>query len=785
MEIAEVSPTYFRPMLGSLINAMNQITSAKSLEDATRQAAVEIVATIAEAAPGMIRKLPGFLDSFLPVLLDMMCETEDDPSWYQRTENTNEDEDDFENCDMAAEILDRVSVFLGGNFLVPALFRYIPAMLAQPEWERRCAAITATSVAGDGCAESLRSHVKDLVNMLLPFFADVHPRVRWEANNAFAQMCTDYQPTIQEQCSNEILTALLASMNDPEPRVRSNAASAVINFCEFARPSQISPYLQRLLGQLKLLLESNQIGVQEQAITAIAAVADSASTEFLPYYDTFMPLLKKIFYGCVTKEQLELRGKAVECISLVGFTVGKEKFAQDANEVMTAMMNAQEQQSGPDDPQFRFLLQAWVRIMRCLGTDFAPFLPYVMTPLLDCAVLENGMSLVPAMQPDEPGFTYYDAGDSRIAVHSATMEEKATACSMLYIYAVEMKEQFFPFIEKVAETVLPLLDFQHHDGVRSSAASIVPFLIQDAVLYFKSTIGTDAQPPAGTAEMYLRNLMVALFDRLMETIRDEVSIDLLLIELEGVHQSLDFIGAPILPEEHVQKLTELFIFLIEESCERSHERESQRSDEDWDEESEANMAKITEKEDIALNMITDCIGCLFKLYGARYLPCFAPVFQKFSKWMDVSARPIEHQVIVCLFDDMIDHIQEASLPYSQYYIPAMLTLVASPYDFVRQACVYGLGAIAQRLGAHAAQVAQQAISVLLTVIQAVDSRKGNAVNATENAISAFGKWVQFQGAVLGDAHAQLMRMFLSFMPLREDRLEAQEVYERFCQMIER
>lgn len=65
--------------------------------------------------------------------------------------------------------------------------------------------------------------------------------------------------------------------------------------------------------------------VLEQVVTSIASVADTAEEKFVPYYDLFMPSLKHIVENAVQKELRLLRGKTIECISLIGLAVGKDK----------------------------------------------------------------------------------------------------------------------------------------------------------------------------------------------------------------------------------------------------------------------------------------------------------------------------------------------------------------------------------------------------------------------------------------------------------------------------
>ena len=63
----------------------------------------------------------------------------------------------------------------------------------------------------------------------------------------------------------------------------------------------------------------------EQIVTTTATVADTVEESFVRYYDLFMPSLKYIMANAVSKEHRLLRGKTIECISLIGLAVGQEK----------------------------------------------------------------------------------------------------------------------------------------------------------------------------------------------------------------------------------------------------------------------------------------------------------------------------------------------------------------------------------------------------------------------------------------------------------------------------
>ena len=68
-----------------------------------------------------------------------------------------------------------------------------------------------------------------------------------------------------------------------------------------------------------------------------------------------MPALKYIIQNATATELRLLRGKTIECISLIGLAVGGEKFMNDAGEVMELLLKSQkgsaEEELADDDPQ--------------------------------------------------------------------------------------------------------------------------------------------------------------------------------------------------------------------------------------------------------------------------------------------------------------------------------------------------------------------------------------------------------------------------------------------------
>merc|ERR1719160_1321936 len=127
-------------------------------------------------------------------------------------------------------------------------------------------------------------------------------------------------------------------MDDPVDRVAAMAMSAFVSFGEELDSTIMVSHSQGLMEKLALRLNTSQHrGVREEAITSIAVIAGVLQKEFTQYYDKVMPMLKHFVMNATGEKENRLRGKAFECMSLLGIAVGKERFKDDARQALSVM----------------------------------------------------------------------------------------------------------------------------------------------------------------------------------------------------------------------------------------------------------------------------------------------------------------------------------------------------------------------------------------------------------------------------------------------------------------
>ncbi|KAF9978604.1 hypothetical protein BGZ73_001520 [Actinomortierella ambigua] len=774
IELAEHSSRLFRHVIADVLPFMIEIVKNQKLEDRTRQSALELLLTLAECAPGMVRKVPDYTTTIVPVALEMMADLDEDEEWYT-TDDLDMDDND-RNYVIGEHAMDRLARALGGKAMLPVSFVFIPQMLASENWKARHAALMAVSAIGEGCVRIMEAELGKVINMVLPFLRDPHPRVRYAACNAVGQMSTDFAGPMQKNHHAVVLTNLIPVMDDVQfPRVRAHAAAALVNFCEACEKGILEPYLDGIFERLLSLLNTGTTYVQEQAITTIATVADSAEDRFVKYYSSIMPLLINVLRQATNKEYRLLRGKAMECASLIALAVGKEVFAPHANEFIQLLVQTQASVTEADDPQVSYLLAAWARVCKVLGRDFVPYLDIVMPPLLQSAQLKPDFAV---LDPEDDIETKYSAEDDwefvgvdgqQIGIKTTVLEEKCTAVEMLICYARELGPGFRPYIEKVREIVVPLLKFYFHDGVRHAAAATLPQLISCA-------------KQAELSQDYILNLWHGICAKILEVMATESDPAFLLQLYVSFYESVDFLGAPSLTPELLQEFARASETQLKEFYTRMKHREEARRSAEFEAEDEETIEEEEMNEEAVLGEMSRAIHSVFKTHGQAFLPMFKTLEPIVATFLSDVHSSSSRQWAICILDDVIEFTGPHSWAILVNYLPKMLEAISDPAPDVRQAVCYGWGLCGQFGGPEYAEVCAAALTPLFQLINMPRSRELENVYGTENAISAVGKICRYNASKF-DVNT-VLPSWVQALPLLNDEEEAAPTYSYLLDLME-
>lgn len=784
IEVAEQHPKFLKKQLSEVITAMIQIANAAQLDAPTRTLAVEFMVTLCEArdkAPGMMRKLPDFVPTLFSALMGFLLDVEDDPLWHSADSDAHEEEGCGDLFDSGQEFLDRVAISLGGKALVPAAGALLPAWLQDAgDWRKRHAALICLAQIAEGCAKVMLEQLQPLVGMCLQGLGDPHARVRWSACQALGQMCTDLTPDIQENHGQQILPALMAAMDDfNNPRVQAHAAAAVVNFSEGAEADLMAPHLDTLITKLLTLLQRGKKLVQEGALTAIASVADSSEDMFVKYYDAVMPLLSSILVNAQDKQHRLLRAKALECISLVGMAVGRDRFRADAQHVMNFLQQLQGQELEPDDPTSSYMLQAGARLCKALGAEFLPYLGVVMPPLLKTAALEPDVKITDAEDADEDDedddVEYINLGDKLVAIRTSTLEEKATACSMIGCYVDELKAGFFPYVKQVADIMVPLLKFYFHEDVRRAAVQSVPQLLRSAELASETGV-------PGASKEFVAQLFAYTWEPLVAALKKEPDADIQATMLESISEVVDLVEPSLMAQPQVEAAFDGLRHVLKQAERRREARAKRLLQEDFDEEEAEALREENECEEELVDQVTTAIGSFLKRFGDAVLPYVESLMPHIAPMLDKSRTEEERRIALCVVDDLLEHSPLGRAKYAPQVLPVLLDGCAASHADLRQCAAYGVGVVAARAPEVLKPHAQDALMRIMAIIQHPSARDDDNEMATDNAISALGSLLQHHSDVLdGEAVAAA---WVGALPIKGDAVEAVRAHAQLVAMLE-
>lgn len=744
--LAELAPKMFQPVFPTLTEFALAIASDTEFDENTRMSALELMAAFAEEAPNMCKKLPAYAESMVPALLKMLTEVgmdDDDASEWQNMDDAMQIEEDEAVHTEAKLVMDRICLSLGGDVVVGPLFRYLPQMFTSSEWRERFAALMALSNAAEGCRDALLPQLGEILNAVETLLNDVHPRVQWAACNALGQLSTDLAPELQENYAQLVLPGLIAKLG-PEStfKVQAHAAAALVNFSDAADKETMDPYLDDLLTRLLSLVQSPKRYIQEQALTTIAMVADSAKSLFTKYFDTLMPLVMNILNAQVPTEYRLLKAKAIECATLIALAVGKEKFLPHFTELADVLLKIQNESpegiihtemGDEDDPCHAYLAQSWGRLCRVVKTDFMPYLNHVLPPLMVAAKSQADCHILDVDQAeslrDAEGWDVIKYSGQWLGINTAAFEEKANAIELMHVYPLELGAAFYPYVPEILnEVVIPGIKFYYNARVRMYACQLVTHLIHSAV----EQCGKESAEAMAVWTPVWQTLKQTVFNS------DKETPGLIAEGLVTVQCAVEQLGPAALQLDDAQVCVQAIITHLAYARARLEQRtleeaEDDEYEEDFDQEDER------EDEDL-MDAANNLVRALLRAYPAGYAPVLKPVFDIVP--IMAHSTSVDSQLFALQATIDAAEFCKNTLGMEPFVLSS---LHAQP--ILRALAARAVGVIALNCP-QLAQWSIQALEPLFALAKIPNARDDDNIEATERACGAIARILRTNAALL-------------------------------------
>eukprot|EP00268_Persea_americana_P012087 TRINITY_DN15073_c0_g1_i1.p1 TRINITY_DN15073_c0_g1~~TRINITY_DN15073_c0_g1_i1.p1 ORF type:complete len:510 (-),score=127.82 TRINITY_DN15073_c0_g1_i1:429-1799(-) len=379
-------------------------------------------------------------------------------------------------------------------------------------------------------------------------------------------------------------------------------------------------------------------------------------------------------------------------------------------------------------------------------------------------------------ESDDESIETITLGDKRIGIKTSVLEEKATACNMLCCYAEELKEGFYPWIDEVAPTLVPLLKFYFHEEVRKAAISAMPELLHSAKLAVEKGLAQ------GHDESYVKRMSDYIIPALVEALHKEPETEICANILDSLNECIQISG-PLLDESQVRSIVDEIKRVITASSTRKIERAERAKAEDFDAEEGELLKEEDEQEEEVFDQVGECLGTLLKTFKAAFLPFFDELSSYITLMAGKDKSPEDRRIAFCIFDDVAEQCREAALRYYETYLPLLMEACNDEDADVRQAAAYGIGICAEFGGSGFKPLIGEALSRLNFMIREPNALHPDNVMAYDNAVSALGKICQFHRDSI-DA-SQVLPAWLSCLPIKADLMEAKVVHDQLCSMVER
>lgn len=370
----------------------------------------------------------------------------------------------------------------------------------------------------------------------------------------------------------------------------------------------------------------------------------------------------------------------------------------------------------------------------------------------------------------------YRVGEKAIGIHTAILDEKADALHILLVYATQLKHAFLPYVQQVADLALASMRFMCHEGVRIEAC-LATHILLDCVRSHLEHL------PNNTDMTPLTTMVTTMVNALLEALTNEPDREVMLCQLEALDQVFGDMGQRCLSTEQVLGTLAIGGAVLDDWRERNDQRLDAKKERDHNDEDEE---KLTEEETLdrkIARMVVEVMRKTLEHHADVYLPAFKSVIVPIAlKLLDQNRHPFEKQRAICIFDDIAELQCATAIEYFPTMVPLLLTYATHTDHALRQACVYGLGVCGLNAGDAFAPYLADAIRVLSWVVQQPNSREEAAIPPTENAISALLKIINGQSTRINQA--EILPLWLSYLPILEDEIEGSYCYEHLCKFLE-
>ncbi|KAG7455466.1 hypothetical protein MATL_G00257020 [Megalops atlanticus] len=534
-ELMESEVSIVVPHIAEIVHFCLEISADTSLSDSMRVKALSCIALLIRLKSKVVLKqklLSPILQTVFPILSASPPPGQEDPE-DQEKEGDDDDEDSETPKHFAAQVIDTLALHMPPEKLFHQLMPLTQACLASANPYERKGGLMCLAVLAEGCADHICTKMlSSVLQTVCRSLSDENQVVRSAALFTLGQFSEHLQPDISKYCSElmPLLLGYLSGLNHAKTGHITKAFYALENFLENLG-AEIQPYLPTLMEtMLAALTNSDNLRIKELAVSAIGAIANAAKEMLVPYFPPVIDSLKG-FLTDIREEVRSLQTQALDTLSVLARTVGKDVFSPLAAECVQLGLNLADAVDDPDLRRCTYSLFSAVSTVspECLTPHLTAITTIMLLSLRSTegvtAHLEEDKQFVlldDEDDEDEGGDTVLDEdgeneGEDRdvagFSVENAYIDEKEDACEALGELAFNTGVAFLPFLESSFQQVFELRDFPHEDVRRAAFGALGQFCRAQHKVWQEN--------PTEENHQALQKLLSVVLPSFLETVRQE------------------------------------------------------------------------------------------------------------------------------------------------------------------------------------------------------------------------------------------------------------------------
>ncbi|BFG01530.1 importin-4-like [Drosophila madeirensis] len=507
----------------------------------------------------------------------------------------------------------------------------------------------------------------------------------------------------------------------------------------------------------------NIVKIRQLALSSISAVATASKENFLPYFPTIMDALKQcLVYEC--SESLNpLRIQAIDTLSSISRTVGKENFmhlAQDTTQFTLTML-----EQGPDDPDMRRAIYSLIGGLAIVVTEnMATVLPKIMERILqtvattehDCRT-ENEQD--GDAEDDGDDDDKDDSDDFELHVQNDYLFEKAEAILTLKEFAVHSYKSFSPYLTRSLEAVYKNIDHGQEVIRKASVDALCAFVIAlDNVLDTEGVLRACA-------------ILMPKFSKLIQTDKEPCVVRNLLYELDDLIRAVK--SAAFATPEQAEIVVGAIAGVLQnntacQDSEHSGDGDAGDAGEVDNEESECNEVLV----ESACNLVATIGQALDR---DTFSMCFGRLYHLLLAKLGIAKRndnPDRRSLVYGVLSECIQPLGIRVITYFDALCPVFLDGTNDSKPEARLCCFFGLGELVY----NAEDKSFGSFSVILQALSNAIASETDA-SVLDNICGALARLIitNFNLVPL----ANVLPAFIAVLPIRTDLVENAMVLKAF------